>query len=60
MYLCILTLLNRSKDKFVTFPIVMVNCVCDLIIKNDIIRLFLEFDSYQNELYAASPILLLC
>lgn len=58
--ICItLTLVKDSKERFIIFPTVSVNCFCDLNIINNKTRLSLDFKSYHAELYAAMPISLL-
>jgi len=49
--------LNRSGDKLITFPIVIVNWFYDFIIKNGIIQSSLEYEEYQYESYITSSIL---
>lgn len=54
-----LTFANCCKERFVNLPTVIVNCFCDLIIRNSRIRLSFGDKSYHKDSYAASPIILL-
>lgn len=54
-----LTVENNSNERAMNFPIVIVSWFCDLIIMNKTACPW-NLDWYQGELYAASPISLLC
>lgn len=54
-----LTLVKRSKERSIIFPIVIVNRFCDLRITRCTIRFCFDVTLYQRESYAASPIILL-
>lgn len=55
-----LTVVKRSRERSINFPIVIVNFLCDLKINSNKVRLCVGFELYHFASYAASPIILPC